>query len=726
MKKFLILIGLILLSSFIFGSCSQSIENKLKSAEKDFKVGDFARADRKIKEIAQIDSTAPEALYGQALRYEYHSYEWEAIFVLVQASSMRGGYLPAMDAFTRLSIDLDYLGNARKMAGLYIRLQPDSPIGYRYLIDIDVRENKFDSARVHYNKLAALGIDPADLTLAEAQIAFYSDDEDAISSALARLSQISLKSAERFSRLADLYNFINMGDSAIQYGRMAVEKDSKSLDLKIRLGRYLLDEMRLSEAYEVVSPIVARHEEYGAARILMSEIIWKTGKANDGDQYFFNYMTLDRESPISSEKHGDFYASLGDIDAAAVEWQSAYTRAVNLKYPDDYLRQLYLKMINGFLQSKDIGTAIDYFKEGLELLPDSLEMTFFEADLKCRFPETADSARMLVDDHIDQHQNDKKWLELAAAYFLHRNRYDQSAILYRRLLELPNPKLEYYLALLDMYRDDKNVEGADAIAAHLPFRLRNSLPLQKALLDVYYEADQVDRATIYAEALYRHTTEFMPYIITLADLYSRSGRDDEARRMFTKYLNNFPNNAESHYRVARFDYDHGHLDAVMEQIQKSLAIDSGYAYSYELKGEYFQAMGNMDSAIAAYEKAISLQLETPVAYHNLAEYYLNKQDNLDRAAGLAMAAIRYFDKDRRGYLLLGRIYYDQGKFKMARLQFFKGSKLFPEDAEYQFLLGKTYVQLKENAEAKKALKMALDLNLASPQKEEAQALLAKL
>ncbi|MCK4301506.1 MAG: hypothetical protein KAW91_01965, partial [candidate division Zixibacteria bacterium] len=87
---------------------------------------------------------------------------------------------------------------------------------------------------------------------------------------------------------------------------------------------------------------------------------------------------------------------------------------------------------------------------------------------------------------------------------------------------------------------------------------------------------------------------------------------------------------------------------------------------------------------------------------------------------------RYFDRDPRGYHLLGRVYLTQEKYKLARSQFFNGLKFAPEDAELNFLLGKTCVTLGRKAEAKKHINKALKNKLPSPQREEAKKLLRRL
>jgi Tfp pilus assembly protein PilF len=726
MKKYVVLIGWLAVLTLLAGGCSRSIEDKLIQAEKYLKTGEFARAEKNIEEIILADSTSPEAIYGQALIDEYHGFEWEAIIKYIDASSMRNGYLPAMEAFIRVALKLDYLENARKMTGLYLKRQQESPIGYYYLADIEIRENRLDSARANIAKAATLIDDKLDIILREAEIDFHSGDIERIKAALGRLSQERFKTAGQLGRLASLYHWLNMPDSALYYARRALDEDSDDLNHRMRLAQYLYDEMRLEEAHRVIAFIIEDAEHYGPAMILDARTKWALTEENQAEISFFEFMKLDNSIPIVFDKHGDFYNSFHNTQMAAIEWQAAYTLAVNLMYPDDYLRQVYLKMVNGFLDERDIGMGVDYFEEGKLLLPNSPEIYFIEAELKSNFEASADSADMMVDDRIGKYKNDIKWLELAGRYSSRRYRPDQAIDIYTRLLEITAPKLEYFEQLFKIHRDKKDIEAIDALVENLPFRFRNSRRLQELLQDIYAEAGQTDKAIHYAELLYQHSREFMPYILILSDLYSTRNRKDEARMLLSTYRDDFPEKPLGYYRSARFDFNNDVYDSVIYLAEKSLAIDSGYAWAHELKGQYFQKAGNMDSALFYYEEAVSRNWPTPVAYHNLAEYLLQKNDNLDRAAGLAMAAVSRFGLDRRGYLLLGKIYLTQKKYKMARLQLFKGCRIFPDDSEYHFLLGKTYVMLDRNEEASESLNKALDLGLPPPQKEEAEKLLTEI
>jgi tetratricopeptide (TPR) repeat protein len=420
------------------------------------------------------------------------------------------------------------------------------------------------------------------------------------------------------------------------------------------------------------------------------------------------------------------YAYFDETHNAQLEYHAAYNFAVNLKYPKDYLKQLFIKMQDSFLEDRFVSMAIDYYKEGKEMLPNAIETYFFEAELKGNFDETADSLDIMVGEQLNKYWDDQRWLELAAKAYRRSGKLDLAFDIYSRLVELPNSKLNYYLRILDIIKRRKDADGADQFAKDLPFRFQGNYKINEYLHDIYQMTGRLSEATGHAEWLYNRSPSHMPYITKLADLYADQGKLDQSNDLFIRYIGEYPNDPEGHCQLARLKYDNGQSDSVLMLADQALAIDSNYGSALELKGLYHQTNQDMDSALYFYRKTTTSRWPSPYAYHNIAEYFLQTGDSLNRAAGLAMTAIRYFEGDRRGYLLLGKIYYAQGKYKLARLQFFKGSKLHPNDAEYHFRLGKTLLMLGDKAEARKLIEKAIELNLDPRMEGEARQLLAGL
>ncbi len=726
MKRYLTAVMAIIAILVVLAGCSRTAEDKLGQTREYLETGQYIKAKTIVDAIVAADSTSPEAIYGKGQLDEYRALDWDALFKYIDAAPMRDGYLPAMKEFIELAIKLDYLENARRMTLLYIKRRPDKQDGYQYMAAIDVRESSLDSARSQLVQASAHIDDELSVLLSEAEIDFHTYDKTIITAAMGRLSEASFKSADQFRRLADLYEYLNLNDSTLLYRRKAVEKDERNVGLRVQLAQSLFNEKRYDDARSVVEEVLADARDYGPAQILRAYILRGMGLDNQAEAQIYEYMEPLFYSPLATEKHGDYYGYFHDYRPATNEWEAAYVQAANLSYPDDYLREIYLKMINGFLDDRDFAPAAEYYKEGEALLPNDLEMNFLKAEMQSYYYEVADSAKMFVDDQIQRKWVDARWLNLAGRYFFRRHVFDKAEEIYKRVMDLPYPRLECFTQTLEAAKENNDSAAADLVVKKLPYRFEGNIQLQELLWEAYAKAGKIERATHYAQLLYRNSNQYMPYILHLSDMYARSGQMDEARQLFRTFIGDFPQKADGYYQLARFDFDHKALDSVPALTAKSLAIDSQYVFTLELLGQYLQAEGKMDSAVVCYEKAVKLNGPTPMAYYNLAKYLYDRKEDLDRAGSLAMGAVRFFDNDQRGFLLMGKIYLLQEKYKVAKSQFYKGARLYPDNAEFHFLLGKTCAKLNEKDEARKALKQALKLKLPSPEKEEAQKILSGL
>ena len=717
---------LIILFLLIIAGCGRPVEEKWGDIQRLLDIGRLSEAGQEIEEIAAADSLSAVAFYGRALLDEYHGYVWDAYISCFEAVKLDNEFVPALKKYIRLGIELGSLDAARKAADILISQCEQDPDGYLYLAEIDMLENQLNSAHAAIDKAASFTDDDLTIGLYKAELDFRSYDSTAIRKALDRLSGTEFTKADHFSRLAQLFAYLNMGDSAAFYVKKALELDKGNIRLKLQLARYMYNDRFLKEAWDISEKLVAEAGQFGPAYILAAYIKGVIDKPYDGLEYISNFINFKKPSAIGIEAQADYFFLYQDKYLAIMEYDKTYSSAVNLGYPAEYLRPLCYKVQNCCLEKNDIDLARELLKENYRLDPEGLEIDFIKAELMLKFPEVRDSARILVDDRLAENSGNPAWLELAARYYSRTRRIEKAVEIYHLLLDLPYPKQEYFAGLLELYKREKNTRATDSLAAILPWRFELSRELAERFYDIYNASGQNEKAVFYAERLYRKSPGCLPYMMTLAELYAGQDRYEDGLALIDLYVQTYPDDPEAHYRLGGYALDNGRYESVLQCSERSLSIDSAYGSAYELKGLYFQKKGNVDSAVYYFRRTVMLNWPTPLSYYYLGEYLLRQKDSLDHAAGLGMAAVRYFDRDPRGYHLLGRVYLTQEKYKLARSQFFKGLKFAPEDAELNFLLGKTCVTLGRKAEAKKHINKALKNKLPSPQREEAKKLLRRL
>lgn len=694
------------------------LDDKLAQAEKLCRAGLITSAQELLKEIPVADSLSPEALYGRGLIRQYQGCDWDGLIDYSLAAPKGDGFLPAIKAFTRLAIDLDYLPSARKMARIYAAKQPKDPAACLALAEIDLRERRFDSARVWVDKAATLTAPAATISTWQAAIDVYAGRID---TGLARLAGNKPTEPGQFRLRADLFRFLNMADSAIANLREATRLDPVDAGLKTTLGMWLVDYRRLRDAQEIADDLLKNTQRYGPAWILAASIKKAAYRPLEAETLFFKFLEL-ADSPIVWEKHGDFLTDFGDLRTAVTEYQNGYILAVNRQYPDDYLRRLYRKTMNVLAENKDAVTMKEMVVNGADLagVPD---YDFYQAEAMRLFPDGIDSARVLVDNRLSKNTQDEVWLKLAGPYFLRGAEFEKAAECFERLLRFDYPEESSVVGLIRTFQAAQKPRRADSLAAGLPFRFQNSRRINEAFVALYRSVGENTQATVFAEKLRRMAPGYLPYDTILVSLYTAQGKTDAARTLLADYVQTYPDDPAGHYVLAEYDLTCGNLDAVEEHITQCLQLDSTFAMAYDLKGRWLRQRGQNDAALPWFRMAVDRNCQSPWSYYFVAEELFNRGDSLSRAANLGMTAVSLFTGERRGLELLGRIYLTQKNYRVAKSQFAQGLRQFPNDPVFQFYLGKTWLLLENPEEGKKLLEGALANGLAAPLQDEARQLL---
>ena len=129
--------------------------------------------------------------------------------------------------------------------------------------------------------------------------------------------------------------------------------------------------------------------------------------------------------------------------------------------------------------------------------------------------------------------------------------------------------------------------------------------------------------------------------------------------------------------------------------------------------------------MATLETAVKKDPQAPIPANNLAWLYLEHDDtNISRAFALAQSAYERLPKDAAVADTLGWAYYKKNHLTQAVWLLEEARSLDPEEPLIHFHLGMVFNAQGNTNAAQKSLKHALALNLADPQREEAERILA--
>ncbi|MBI4854407.1 MAG: tetratricopeptide repeat protein [Acidobacteria bacterium] len=230
-----------------------------------------------------------------------------------------------------------------------------------------------------------------------------------------------------------------------------------------------------------------------------------------------------------------------------------------------------------------------------------------------------------------------------------------------------------------------------------------------------------------AEECYKKIVEQTPCSYyacgTLANIYIKQNRYEEALPLAQKELSVNPNSVPGHLAMARL-YD------IKENYQKALesileVTKNVYQPNPQLEYEVglaFYKVGDLKQAEIRMKKAIELDSSFYEPLVNLAKI-LQKQNRYEEAIIILDKAIKMAPNDADIYNLYGANLFEQNKLCEAKSYLLKSISLNNKIAETHYNLARVFSKLNLFAEAKSQLIIALNLN---PKFEEAKETLTSL
>ena len=110
----------------------------------------------------------------------------------------------------------------------------------------------------------------------------------------------------------------------------------------------------------------------------------------------------------------------------------------------------------------------------------------------------------------------------------------------------------------------------------------------------------------------------------------KKGQYQESKNQSLQLLKKFSGSVTLYNILGAANHSLGNLDAAVEAFQKALSIMPNYSDAYSNMGVTLEEQGKLDEAIAAYSKALSIKPDYAEAHINIGNV-LKKQGKLDEA-----------------------------------------------------------------------------------------------
>jgi tetratricopeptide (TPR) repeat protein len=589
-----------------------------------------------------------------------------------------------------------------------IALSPNSWEPYLDLALLQIKANQLDAAEANFKKAVEVNPQAAQAHLAlgtyyqsrsrfsEADQQFHQamdvDPKDPDPpAALARLYIAQGKKAEAeeflkqvktkfpdnstgYRMLGDFYFATGDLDKATAEYAAVYHDHAKDMQVEKNYVQLLILKNRLDEARKLDDAILAANANDNEGLVYRAQIEIRNGQASDAVQTLENVLKNDPDNGVAHYHLGLALDQLGNPSRALEEWRAA----VRLR-PD--LIEAQRALATGAMREGDMATLEQTATQIISLQPTSPDGYAMRALSKINRKQFA-----AADEDV------KKAINVAP----------QSAVGY---LQLGNLKLvqKQYPDAAAAYQQalDHDPVSHDAL---------------DGLMNTYLAQNQMDKAISVANAQIAKSPNSSAFYDLLGTTLFNNKKDlDGAEAAFKKSAELDKNNADALLKLGQVQAAKGSPDQAIATYQQAIKDNPREASFYIFTGELYESKQDWNHAKDAYQKALEIKPENPLASNNLAYVMMQSGGNVDMALSLARTARRGMPDSPDAADTLGWVLYQKGAYQSAVDLFQEALKLGaknkrPDDAGVHYHLGLAYEKTGNNDLARQHLERVLKID----------------
>jgi len=618
-------------------------------------------------------------------------------------------------------------------------LSPNNIKGLEIMAKANIANKNFDAAEATFDKLVELRPDNVADILSLASLKINKGDIESSFDLCSRVLELNEKNINAHSIIAFCYIRQGKVDNAVDSFRKVIEIDPLNIGGHLNLAKIYSSVQRFDEAEQELLTIIDLKPDYRDAYMELGNLYYIQKEYDKAGNYYTQVLRDDPENIAAN-------LSLANCYFIQEEYNKAQTLLApfsrNPKYDDNlqlhsFLATLYRKLDKAdeaeetykklmdlnpkFRPAYDLGLmyidqgrteeSIKVYKRALKFDPNLNDMMLVLAVAQQEngdYDDSIDSIKKLI---AVQPQN-------YALYFMQFNvyssagQYEEAEEILENIPEISDEVKNAYMQLIDLCK--KNPVAGKRLAYLLNqmkiFRVKGWNDQSIALAE---EAAEIDPNNILPPSF-------------LAEIYMADREFDKAEKAMEQILAINENSYVATTRLSRLYSATGETEKAIKYLRKAIEIapDSGFLY-LDL-GVLYEMNGQIDEAIAAYKANIDKDPESFRALNNIA--WLISESNLDIAEAEEYAKRANELAPRNGAIsdTYGWILYKAGKYDQAKKSLELATRLIPNNATIAYHLGKTYIALKENDNARIALEKSLDIDPNSPEADEVNELLKGL
>lgn len=225
--------------------------------------------------------------------------------------------------------------------------------------------------------------------------------------------------------------------------------------------------------------------------------------------------------------------------------------------------------------------------------------------------------------------------------------------------------------------------------------------------DLNAALDTLDEALALASE--EGTNASWAYLIE-GSIHEQAGQPAEAREAYQQAINADPQVEQMYHFYARFLENQGEMDAALANYEKMVQVSHNKGWAHGELGDFYRRRGLMEEALLAYRQAATAAEDDPALYTKLAGAHAALGE-VEAAEEAFAEAIRQNEEigNYFVYASYGNFLFQQGSLAEAATMYERSLEARPIDFPVLFNLGRTYEALGEPERAVDAYERIIEL-----------------
>lgn len=726
-------LGLAFFLAALSVSCSQpqadTAEQHLTKANAALEKDQLREAEKEYGEVLRLAPNDPVALRQLATIYLDQGQLRQAFPLLQRAAQAEPNNLDLQVKLVRANLTARQFQPARDLAQQIIEKQPGQDEALVLLASAGIGLGDVDGTRKLLDDVRSEDKTRAGYHIAQGLVLLAQKDEARAENEFKAAVKADAKAAQAHAALATLDWARKDLKGAEEEFRTAADLAPKWSPFKLQLPDFLIKTGALAEAEKILEQINKDTPDYLPARVFLMRIACSEKQDDTCATQAAGILQQDPTNFDALLQDGTFKLTKGDVATAAREFEflnSNYGQNPLVRYQLARANLLQSQIPNPVESRQALERAETNLTEAVKLNPKFAPAVLALSELKIRKGSAAAAVDYLLPLVKDNPQNAQAEYLLATAY-LSEQKIAEALSVYRRMTELfpKDPQPSFLIGVILLAQSQQ----ADA---------------RKAL----------EKSTEISPA-------YLPATEKLVDLDVADQQLASAMDRIQRYVEKDPNSAlalavRAKVYLAQKDFDHAEADLL-----KSIELDPKLQPSYLLLARLYTATNREQQAIDkltaftkdnkdndvgalmqlaallqnrkqfaeardAYEKIISIAPNFLLALNNLAVFYTDQFQDLDKAYEFARRARDQAPNEPHTGDTLGWVLFKRGEYRNALPLLQDSAAKLADQPEIQYHLGMVHYMLGDEDASRTALQKAAQAGSDFPQKEDARQRLAIL